>query len=205
MVLVGGALYVIDVQEFCFTHWYSRVLLMEITLSCDIAERRKSWTAAKTCFQIWEQRQTRWQLLWTCQILPTETAYSARSQSLLMPWLELLDWIIKASLVFRGKSWEVSCLILFNWELVPVVYISFFLLLTQTSFGRVCLYLIISIFLNAESSLTEQDEGLEQLEETVMSTKHIALTVNEELELHTRLIVQFLSELDCCNTLFDTS
>lgn len=152
MVLVGGALYVIDVQEFCFTHWYSRVLLMEITLSCDIAERRKSWTAAKTCFQIWEQRQTRWQLLWTCQILPTETAYSARSQSLLMPWLELLDWIIKASLVFRGKSWEVSCLILFNWELVPVVYISFFLLLTQTSFGRVCLYLIISIFLNAESS-----------------------------------------------------
>lgn len=36
--------------------------------------------------------------------------------------------------------------------------------------------------------MREQDEGLEQLEETVMSTKHIALTVNEELELHTRLI-----------------
>lgn len=36
--------------------------------------------------------------------------------------------------------------------------------------------------------MKEQDEGLEQLEETVISTKHIALTVNEELQLHTRLI-----------------
>ena len=36
---------------------------------------------------------------------------------------------------------------------------------------------------------TEQDEGLEKLEETVLSTKHIALAVNEELDLHTRLIV----------------
>ncbi|CAN1799476.1 Putative BPI/LBP family protein At1g04970 [Linum perenne] len=35
---------------------------------------------------------------------------------------------------------------------------------------------------------TEQDEGLEKLEETVISTKHIALAVNEELDLHTRLI-----------------
>ena len=35
----------------------------------------------------------------------------------------------------------------------------------------------------------EQDEGLERLEETVLSTKHIALAVNEELTLHTRLIV----------------
>ncbi|KAJ8425732.1 hypothetical protein Cgig2_017925 [Carnegiea gigantea] len=34
----------------------------------------------------------------------------------------------------------------------------------------------------------EQDEGLEKLEETVISTKHIALTVNEELSLHARLI-----------------
>ncbi|PHU12979.1 Syntaxin [Capsicum chinense] len=34
----------------------------------------------------------------------------------------------------------------------------------------------------------EQDEGLESLEETVMSTKHIALAVNEELGLQTRLI-----------------
>lgn len=36
---------------------------------------------------------------------------------------------------------------------------------------------------------TEQDDGLEKLEETVISTKHIALAVNEELDLHTRLIV----------------
>ncbi|RWR81480.1 syntaxin-51-like protein [Cinnamomum micranthum f. kanehirae] len=36
--------------------------------------------------------------------------------------------------------------------------------------------------------LVEQDEGLEKLEETVFSTKHIALAVNEELDLHTRLI-----------------
>lgn len=39
---------------------------------------------------------------------------------------------------------------------------------------------------------TEQDEGLEKLEETVISTKHIALAVNEELDLHSRLIVCFL-------------
>ncbi|KAG5392371.1 hypothetical protein IGI04_022334 [Brassica rapa subsp. trilocularis] len=36
--------------------------------------------------------------------------------------------------------------------------------------------------------MREQDEGLEKLEETVMSTKHIALAVNEELGLQTRLI-----------------
>ncbi|KAK9077577.1 hypothetical protein SSX86_005914 [Deinandra increscens subsp. villosa] len=36
--------------------------------------------------------------------------------------------------------------------------------------------------------MREQDEGLEKLEETVISTKHIALAVNEELNLHTRLI-----------------
>lgn len=36
--------------------------------------------------------------------------------------------------------------------------------------------------------MKEQDEGLEKLEETVLSTKHIALAVNEELTLHTRLI-----------------
>lgn len=36
--------------------------------------------------------------------------------------------------------------------------------------------------------MKEQDEGLEKLEETVISTKHIALTVNEELSLHARLI-----------------
>ncbi|KAM3738617.1 hypothetical protein ACB098_09G143600 [Castanea mollissima] len=36
--------------------------------------------------------------------------------------------------------------------------------------------------------IKEQDEGLEKLEETVTSTKHIALAVNEELNLHTRLL-----------------
>ncbi|KAF7140435.1 hypothetical protein RHSIM_Rhsim06G0224200 [Rhododendron simsii] len=36
--------------------------------------------------------------------------------------------------------------------------------------------------------VVEQDEGLDKLEETVISTKHIALAVNEELDLHTRLI-----------------
>ncbi|KAL6205426.1 hypothetical protein ACLB2K_022686 [Fragaria x ananassa] len=36
--------------------------------------------------------------------------------------------------------------------------------------------------------MKEQDEGLDRLEETVVSTKHIALAVNEELTLHTRLI-----------------
>jgi SYP5 family syntaxin len=30
---------------------------------------------------------------------------------------------------------------------------------------------------------------LDRLEETVVSTKHIALAINEELDLHTRLIV----------------
>ncbi|GAB2295093.1 Syntaxin-51 [Dionaea muscipula] len=36
--------------------------------------------------------------------------------------------------------------------------------------------------------MREQDEGLEKLEETVTSTKHIALAANEELDLQTRLI-----------------
>ncbi|KAG8492707.1 hypothetical protein CXB51_010335 [Gossypium anomalum] len=34
----------------------------------------------------------------------------------------------------------------------------------------------------------EQDEGLEKLEETLVSTKHISLAVSEELDLHTTLI-----------------
>ncbi|KAG4132468.1 hypothetical protein ERO13_D08G035000v2 [Gossypium hirsutum] len=36
--------------------------------------------------------------------------------------------------------------------------------------------------------MKEQDEDLEKLEETIVSTKHIALAVNEELDLQTRLI-----------------
>lgn len=46
----------------------------------------------------------------------------------------------------------------------------------------------------------EQDDGLEKLEETVISTKHIALAVNEELDLHTRLIVcSFPSVIFLCS------
>lgn len=36
--------------------------------------------------------------------------------------------------------------------------------------------------------MQDQNEGLEKLEESVLSTKHIALAVNEELDLHTGLI-----------------
>ncbi|MFS7972032.1 putative target SNARE coiled-coil domain-containing protein [Helianthus anomalus] len=48
------------------------------------------------------------------------------------------------------------------------------------------LYVYKSCYFNI--SIIEQDEGLEKLEEIVISTKHIALAVNEELDLHTRLI-----------------
>ncbi|EHA8587532.1 putative Syntaxin-52 [Cocos nucifera] len=63
--------------------------------------------------------------------------------------------------------------------------------------------------------MREQDEGLERLEETVLSTKHIALTVNEELDLHTKLIDNLDHHADltssrlqadmawcCCTTLY---
>ncbi len=46
----------------------------------------------------------------------------------------------------------------------------------------------------------EQDEDLEKLETTVVSTKHIALAVNEELDLHTRLIVCVLTHYICLVT-----
>ncbi|XP_047083420.1 syntaxin-52-like [Lolium rigidum] len=36
--------------------------------------------------------------------------------------------------------------------------------------------------------MKQQDESLDRLEETIVSTKHIALAINEELDLHTRLI-----------------
>jgi hypothetical protein len=48
---------------------------------------------------------------------------------------------------------------------------------------------VLFIWLFNHNIFAEQDEGLEKLEETVLSTKHIALAVNEELTLHTRLIV----------------
>ncbi|KAJ0578781.1 putative target SNARE coiled-coil domain-containing protein [Helianthus annuus] len=48
--------------------------------------------------------------------------------------------------------------------------------------------------------MREQDEGLEKLEETVLSTKHIALAVNEELDLHTRLIDDLDEHVDVTNS-----
>jgi len=48
--------------------------------------------------------------------------------------------------------------------------------------------------------MKEQDEGLERLEETVLSTKHIALAVNEELTLHTRLIDDLEDHVDVTNS-----
>lgn len=47
----------------------------------------------------------------------------------------------------------------------------------------------MELYFISRYTFSEQDEGLEKLEETVVSTKHIALAVNEELTLHTRLIV----------------
>ena len=46
----------------------------------------------------------------------------------------------------------------------------------------------------------EQDNGLAKLEETVLSTKHIALAVNEELDLHTRLIDDLDQHVDVTNS-----
>ncbi|XP_010909005.1 syntaxin-52 [Elaeis guineensis] len=48
--------------------------------------------------------------------------------------------------------------------------------------------------------MREQDEGLGRLEETVLSTKHIALTVNEELDLHTKLIDNLDHHADLTNS-----
>ncbi|KAM0830402.1 hypothetical protein ACQ4PT_066228 [Festuca glaucescens] len=48
--------------------------------------------------------------------------------------------------------------------------------------------------------IKEQDEGLERLEEMVLSTKHIALAVNEELTLHTRLIEDLDDHVDGTNS-----
>ncbi|XP_054807850.1 syntaxin-52-like [Prosopis cineraria] len=48
--------------------------------------------------------------------------------------------------------------------------------------------------------IKEQDEDLEKLEETVTSTKHIALAVNEELSLHTRLLDNLNEHVDTTNS-----
>ncbi|XP_052304082.1 syntaxin-52 isoform X2 [Populus trichocarpa] len=49
-------------------------------------------------------------------------------------------------------------------------------------------------------TMREQDEGLEKLDETVTSTKHIALAVNEELTLHTRLLDDLDEHVDVTNS-----
>ncbi|KAL4607509.1 hypothetical protein ACB092_09G179800 [Castanea dentata] len=41
--------------------------------------------------------------------------------------------------------------------------------------------------------MKEQDEDLEKLKETVTSTKHISLAVNEKLSLHTRILETWTS------------
>ncbi|XP_028766743.1 syntaxin-52 [Neltuma alba] len=48
--------------------------------------------------------------------------------------------------------------------------------------------------------IKEQDDELEKLEETVTSTKHIALAVNEELNLHTRLLDDLDEHVDTTNS-----
>lgn len=48
--------------------------------------------------------------------------------------------------------------------------------------------------------MKEQDQGLEKLEETVFSTKHIALAVNEELDLHSRLINDLDEQVDATDS-----
>jgi SYP5 family syntaxin len=47
--------------------------------------------------------------------------------------------------------------------------------------------------------MREQDEDLKGLESTVLSTKHIALAVNEELDLHSRLLSDMDQDADVTN------
>ncbi|XP_038718824.1 syntaxin-51-like [Tripterygium wilfordii] len=48
--------------------------------------------------------------------------------------------------------------------------------------------------------MREQDDGLEKLEGTVTSTKHIALAINEELKLHTGLLDDLDEHVDGTNS-----
>ncbi|KAI4348558.1 hypothetical protein L6164_009268 [Bauhinia variegata] len=52
--------------------------------------------------------------------------------------------------------------------------------------------------------IKEQDGDLEKLEETVVSTKHIALAVNEELGLQTRLLDNIDQHVDSTNSRLQT-
>ncbi|KAG0581268.1 hypothetical protein KC19_4G238300 [Ceratodon purpureus] len=47
--------------------------------------------------------------------------------------------------------------------------------------------------------MKEQDQDLEDLEHTVLSTRHIALAVNDELDLHTRLLDDMGQSADVTN------
>ncbi|KAF6258200.1 Qc-snare protein, Syn8/Syntaxin8-family [Scenedesmus sp. NREL 46B-D3] len=44
--------------------------------------------------------------------------------------------------------------------------------------------------------MQQQDQELEQMEKTVISTKHIALTIGEEVDLHTRLLEDLEEDVD---------
>lgn len=48
--------------------------------------------------------------------------------------------------------------------------------------------------------MKEQDEDLDKLEETVISTKHVALAINEELNLHTALLDNLDYHVDTTNS-----
>lgn len=89
--------------------------------------------------------------------------------------------------VMKGKF-----LNLFRTQTVLFFFLFF---LSWNGFQNMELYFI------SRYTFSEQDEGLEKLEETVVSTKHIALAVNEELTLHTRLIVRYFIGIILCLTL----
>ncbi|GBF90597.1 hypothetical protein Rsub_03169 [Raphidocelis subcapitata] len=51
-----------------------------------------------------------------------------------------------------------------------------------------------------EQVMQQQDRELEQMEKTVTSTKHIAVTIGEELDLHTRLLGDLEDDVDVTHT-----
>ena len=94
-------------------------------------------------------------------------------------WTEQMAWTTMALLAFSGKLWKVC-----------------------DSYLDACYflcYLDYSIYICNLSYIlsfkAEQDEDLEKLEETVTSTKHISLVVNEKLSLHTRPLAWFFTDL----------
>ncbi|KAI8466281.1 MAG: Qc-snare protein, Syn8/Syntaxin8-family [Monoraphidium minutum] len=51
-----------------------------------------------------------------------------------------------------------------------------------------------------EQVMRQQDTELEQMEKTVTSTKHIAVTIGEEIDLHTRLLGDLQDDVDVTHT-----